>query len=332
MRIHPFIPGVLLACLVLATGCDPCRKLAKSDNIADKDSAAYCYYENERYEDASILFKELKGLYSASARGEKISYMHAQAKMRMGQLITAAFLFQQFIRRYPSSQYAEDAMFYIGFSYYHLSPSYELDQSETDQALESFQLFLQRFPESDRAPKVEEYIQELRNKKAKKAFHQSNLWYRLGRYRAATNAFRNVLADFPDADWREEAYYKLFASQLEWARNSVLLKKPERYEKAEQRYLRYVDKFPNGEFNRKAEKAYAKLKPEWEAAKQEIEALDQEELKEKQKDIISPADRAPDAGGTAPPTGAPGGGGRPAGRGGATPGGAVGGGGLRPGP
>lgn len=245
-----------LALLYLATACDPCRKLAKSPKIADKDSAAYCYYERGQYEAAAIHFEELMGFYNVSPRGETIMYMFAQSKMRSGQLITAAYYFQQFVERYPNSDLVQEATYFIGYSYYLQSNDYELDQGETRKAIEYFSLYLQVYPGAERRAKVEEMIAELRDRLAHKAYNHAQLYLDMERYKAARVAFQVMLQEYPDSEYREKAQFGLFKSAARLAENSVQDKQYERYESAEDYYLRFVDKFPDSKFSREAEKLY----------------------------------------------------------------------------
>jgi outer membrane protein assembly factor BamD len=256
MRTFPLVLLLLAAATVLLASCDPCRKLAKSDSIAKKDSAAYCYYERERYESAAGLFDELMGYYAASDRGEEMHYMFAKSNMKMGKLLTAAYYFRQYAQRYPNGKYLKAARFKVAKCYDLQSNNYELDQDETEKAIEFYNLYLKKYPESELASKAEERISKLRERLAHKAYSHANLFYKMEDYRAAVVTFQNVLSDYPDSKYREEAQYKLFMAAVEWADLSVREKQIERYREAKEFYHRFIEKYPNSEFIRKAEKTY----------------------------------------------------------------------------
>ncbi|MFW5659626.1 MAG: outer membrane protein assembly factor BamD [Bacteroidota bacterium] len=146
-----FVLFSALSLSVLLFGCDPCAKLAKSTDTADRDSAAFCYFEREKYEPASQIFSELLGFYTGDERGEKILYYLASSKMYMGEMITAGYFFEQFIKTYPNSEYTPDATYFRAYVYYLMSDDPELDQTETYKAIEFFQFFLKVYPENERA-------------------------------------------------------------------------------------------------------------------------------------------------------------------------------------
>jgi outer membrane protein assembly factor BamD len=247
---------------LLVQGCDPCRKMAKSPDIALKDSAAYCYYDRKLYESSAVLFEELMNYHSNNPRGEKMMFMYAQSRMRNGEFITGAAYFQFFIQKYPLSSLVEEATYNIGYCYYLLSSDYELDQRDTYKAMEYFTLFQQVYTTSERLPKVREMEAELKAKLAFKAFRQARLYLRTEHYRSAVIALQQFMTEYPDSKYREEALFGVFKAQYLYAQNSVVEKQAERFREAEQYYLKFVDRFPNGEFTREAETLYDKLKRE----------------------------------------------------------------------
>ena len=53
----------------------------------------------------------------------------------------AAYQFNNFVSSYPNSKYAEEMQFMYAFCYYKDSPTPSLDQTNTLDAIEKFQLF-----------------------------------------------------------------------------------------------------------------------------------------------------------------------------------------------
>jgi outer membrane protein assembly factor BamD len=255
---------VLLAVVagLAVQGCDPCRKLAKSPDIALKDSAAYCYYDRKLFESAAVLFEELMNYHSNNPRGENMMFMFAQSRMRNGEFITGAAYFQFFIQKYPLSTLVEEATYNIGYCHYLLSNDYELDQRDTEKALEFFTLFQQVYTTSDRLPKVREMEAELKAKLAFKAFRQARLYLITEHYKSAVIALQQFMIEYPDSKYREEALFGVFKAQYLYAQKSVVEKQAERYREAEQYYLKFVDRFPSGAFSREAENVFDKLKRE----------------------------------------------------------------------
>lgn len=78
------------------------------------------------------------------AGNEKAAYDEAFAALREGRYAESARRFQEFLERYPESDLADNANYWLGESYY-VTQNYKV-------ALETFQLVLKRYPQSPKAP------------------------------------------------------------------------------------------------------------------------------------------------------------------------------------
>lgn len=253
---------VALVAVAALTGCDPCRKLRKSKNLAERDSAAFCYYERKQYESAAQIFDELRGLYRGTDRAEKVNLYYAYCKYHLNELALAALFFTEFVRSFPNSSQAEEATWMIAQSHYHRSTSWELDQTDSQKAIEYLQLYLQQYPRSKYAPEAEKQMAELRDKLAYKTFKQADLYYRMRRYRSAIIAFQNLQVDYPDSKYRIEAAFKLYRCAVLYAQLSIPEKQVERYLEASNHYLRFIEKYPQSSYLREAETLYAYVQQE----------------------------------------------------------------------
>lgn len=253
---------ILVIFPLMLTSCDPCRKLSRGKILEMKDSAAYCYYEHRNYESASLLFDELKAIYRTDTRLEKTSFYFANCKYYTGNYIMAAFYYREFAQTFAASTYAEEANYMVAKCYYMQSLEHQLDQTETKKAIEYGTLYLQHYPVGKFNETCKEIIAELRAKLALKAFNNSNLYYKTRQYHAGIISFKNMLHDFPDSPYKDEAQYKLFVCAALYAGKSILEKKEERYLEAIAYYQKYVDRFEKGKFLKEAEELYTKIQEE----------------------------------------------------------------------
>ncbi len=76
--------------------------------------------------------------------GERDAYDHGFNALKDGEYAVAARRFQAFLRQFPDGQYAPNASYWLGESYY-VTQNYEL-------ALDTFQSLLERHPDSAKAP------------------------------------------------------------------------------------------------------------------------------------------------------------------------------------
>jgi tol-pal system protein YbgF len=81
---------------------------------------------------------------ASTAADEKAAYDHAFQALKDLRYADAAEEFQSFLGRYPDSEYADNAQYWLGESYY-VTRNYDL-------ALTAFQDLLDDFPESPKAP------------------------------------------------------------------------------------------------------------------------------------------------------------------------------------
>jgi outer membrane protein assembly factor BamD len=271
--IVPFLLLTALVLMVTLTGCDPYRKLAKSDAIADKDSAAMAYYNHKKYDQAVYIFEELMAVYRGHPRMEEMYYYYAYCKYFMGELVTAAFYFDDYSQKYPSSKHAEEFEFMTAKCYYQISDPYYLDQKYTEKAINQFQLFLSRHPDTRHKEKSMEYLTELRERLAKKAFEQAKLYHKIGKHKAGVEAFKVMINQYPDSKFREESQFLLLKSAVDLAASSITTKRLDRYNEAMEFHEKFVEKFPSSKFADEAANLRA-----------EIERNQKKLLEEKAKD------------------------------------------------
>ena len=76
----------------------------------------------------------------------------------------------------------ELSRFYSGYGLYLDSPDPRLDQSQTYKAIEQLQLYLEYYPQSERAEEAQNIMFELQEKLAYKELMATRLYFNLGTY------------------------------------------------------------------------------------------------------------------------------------------------------
>lgn len=219
-------------------------KLARSPNLADRDSAAAILLRKRKYEQAAIVLEDLLTLYRTTSRAQEIMWLYAETRFRQRDYISAGHYYQQLVDQYPYAKNAEEALYKVALCHERMSNASEYDQTETAQALESYQLYVSVYPDSKRLAEVNQSVQKLRGRLAEKAYANAYLYFKLGYYKAAVVAFKTMLNDYPDSPYREDAQFTLFKSQVEYANQSIETKQKERYEESVAYYLRFAEKYP----------------------------------------------------------------------------------------
>jgi outer membrane protein assembly factor BamD len=147
------------------------------------------------------------------------------------------------------------------------SPKSSLDQTDTEQSIDEFQMFLNRYPQTELKDSANVMIEELRAKLEKKAFSNAKLYYTTENYKSATVALQNMLRDFPGSPHREEIQFLIIKSSYLLAENSVESKREERLNATIENYHSFVDKYKDSKFMEDAEEYYSKALRELEKIK-----------------------------------------------------------------
>lgn len=235
---------ILLLISVVFAGCSKYQRVLKSNDFDKKFDMAKLMYDNGKYQKAFPLFEELITVFRGTTRAEDVYYYYSYCNYHLGDYMLAGYHFDNFVRTFPRSIRSEDAQFMNAKCYFLDSPEPSLDQSSTYKAIDELQLFINKYPESEKVDECNDLIDRLRYKLETKSYNSAKLYYRLGEYKAAIFALRNTLADFPDTKFREEISYMILRSSFLLAENSVDSKKFERFESAIDESEAFMERFP----------------------------------------------------------------------------------------
>src|SRR5690606_31195669 len=165
---------------------------------------------------------------------------------------TARYQFRNFTDTYPNSPRAEECRYMAAYCYYLESPVYSLDQANTLKAIESLQLFINIYPESERAEEAAKLIDDLRGRLERKSFENSKIYLDIGDYLAAVIAFDNSLRDFPDTKYAEQLEFHKIEAQYLYALNSSERRKEERFRDAIEFADDFISNYPESAYLKEA--------------------------------------------------------------------------------
>jgi outer membrane protein assembly factor BamD len=254
------IVGVALFVIFL-TGCSEYQKVLKSQDYELWYKTAKELYAQEEYTKAATLLGELNNIFKGTERAEEITYMYANCLFNMHDFMMAGHYYREFVKTFPSSQLVEECQYQSAFCYYKLSPNPRLDQTDTENAISEFQLFINMFPNSPKVDEATKYMDELRNKLVYKAYLSAKLYFDLGNYmgnnyKAAVITAQNTLKKYPDTEYREELSFLILESKFIQAVNSVPEKMEERARDTIDEYYSFINEFPESKYLKKAERIY----------------------------------------------------------------------------
>lgn len=247
---------------VLLPSCEAWRfsKLTKSSDFDKKLQKAGEYYKKENYVKAIQLYEELIPIFKGTEKAEEIYYYYTYCNFYQGDYSLSQYHFKNFTRQFHSSIHTEECYFMNAYCYYLTSPFYTLDQTDTKSAIKEFQAFVDNYPESKRIDTCNLLIDKLRQKLENKDYDLLKQYFNLSDYKAAITSGKNLIKEFPDSKYVEEAYFIIIDSYYLLAINSIPSKKLERLDGAIDIYLKFVDLYPQSKFSGKAEGVYTSCK------------------------------------------------------------------------
>ncbi len=257
--------GIYLIISVLAlvsVSCSKYQKIQKSQDFKYKYEKALEYYEKEDYYRALNLFDQVIPFYRGTDEAEDIAYKYAYAYYNQKEYIMASYYFDRFAKTYPRSDEAEECMYMSAYCKYKESPNYKLDQTSTREAINQLQLFINAYPTSERVDQCNELIDELRTKLQKKDFEIARLYLKMDQYEAAVTSFNNLLIDYPDTEFKEDALFYTIQSYYYYASKSVKSKRKKRYQEAADVYQKFITLYPESKYMKEVAYMYEKAMKE----------------------------------------------------------------------
>lgn len=243
--------------LVVFQSCSEYQKVLKNEDLKAKYDLAEKYYDEKDFKRANRLLEQIAPKYVGKPQGERVMFFLSNSYFERGDYNMAGYQFERFIKSYPKSDKLTEASFLGAKSYYELSPTYSLDQTDTDKALIKLQNFINTYPESEFFDEANAMAQELTRKKEKKAFEILKQYNRLGEFnydmlKSAIAASDNFISDFPGSVFREDAYFVKVDALTHLALNSFESLQKDRLSEAMEAYKTLMKQYPSTKYEKES--------------------------------------------------------------------------------
>lgn len=250
---------VLLSCktkekvTVTADGTDlPYRKVVKQSDYKLKFQYAEKYFANEDYYRAQTLYEEVIAPARTEAIGRTAYYKYAECHYRQKDYYLAGYYFKQFNKQNSFDPRAEEALFKSAICKVKVSPEYSLDATETQNAIDQLQLYLDKYPDTEYADTCNQIIDKLIGKLEVKKYEIAMLYFKTENYKSAVVMYDVFLEEFPQSKYKESVLFHKVKSGFLLANYSVLSKKSSRYEETIKSYHNFVSAFPESKYMKEA--------------------------------------------------------------------------------
>ena len=260
-----------LACLLIISfvlfSCSEYQKVLNKGTTEDQYKMAVKMYESKKFNKALRLFEKITPAYRGKPQMERIQFMIAQSNFNEKNYTQSGYYFDRFTKNYPKSSKKSEAAFLSALSYKLASPVFSLDPTDTRKALDAYQNFINNYPDSDKIEEANKHYQELRYKLQKKYFEIAKTYYTtadydLRNYKAAIQAFDNLLSDYLGSEFKEEALYYRLKAAHDFVFKSYDRRKKARIKDAIKAYDKLKRNFPESKYMEDSNKMLAALQKE----------------------------------------------------------------------
>ncbi len=252
-----------LAVVLLLTSCGEYQAILKSHDNELWYQKGMEYYAAQDYDKAANLLGGVLTSYAGTARYDTLITTYANALFELGDFFSAAHYFSDYVKTFPSSSKCEDCQYKAGLCYYMLSPKVELDQTDTQSAIDELLLYINLYPNAKNVDEAERMVKEMEDKLAYKAYLSAKLYFDLGNYmgnnyNSAVITAQNCLRKYPDTIHREELSFLILQAKYIQADRSVLSKQADRFRETIDEYYSFINDYPVSEYKSDADKILAK--------------------------------------------------------------------------
>ncbi len=248
--------AAVLGCALLAGACGeepveiPLATVGADNLLFDRGSRAL---EEGDWRTAREYFLQIRDNYPQSA-------LRADTRLAIGDTLEAegtieAYIsalseYRDFLALYPTHPRADYAQYKLGMVYYEQMRRAERDQTETRNAVNEFELFLQRYPGSRLINDVRAKLREALDRLSQNNYVVGKYYHDRKWYPGAIDRLETILAEDPGYTGRDAVYYHLADS----------LSRTARMDEALPLFERLLEEFPESEFIEDATERMAELR------------------------------------------------------------------------
>jgi len=200
--------GLAVALSLVWSGCG-----AKKPFAARSSEEAFDYamarYQDDDYPEAISGFQRVIFDYPGDELVDQAMYYLGNSYFLDEDYLSAANEFKRVSSEFPDGPYAMPALYKMGLCYARLSPSHQLDQTDTHRSINAFDTLIKRFPESAYADSARIQMTQLQDKLARKEYESGYYYFKREYYDSAIIYFEILREEYPGSRWMPPTLYFL---------------------------------------------------------------------------------------------------------------------------
>ncbi|PTY06703.1 outer membrane protein assembly factor BamD [Verrucomicrobia bacterium LW23] len=131
------------------------------------------------------------------------------AREKEKKYVEAVRAYNELINKYPGHDIVDDAQYQIGYAWMMAASAADYDQSAAEKAVEAFQDFLVRYPNSEKTAQAEDNIRKLTTRQTEGSLNIAKFYESQKNWKAAYIYYNEVLKENPDPRQAEIAKKKI---------------------------------------------------------------------------------------------------------------------------
>jgi outer membrane protein assembly factor BamD len=161
------------------------------------------------YKGSAIYFQKLIDQYPFSPYAEDAELKIGLSEYQQKHYAEAISSLGDFEKMHPTSKQIELASYYLAMAHYDQIGRPDQDQSNTEQALQQFEIIERRYPETGFAALAHQQISVCREMLARHQLLIGDFYYKRANFRAAESRLAELMQKWPDTPVGDEALYQL---------------------------------------------------------------------------------------------------------------------------
>ncbi len=117
--------------------------------------------------------------------------------------------YTKILDKYPGNSIASDAQYQIGYAWYSSASAAEYDQSAAEKAIEAFEDFIVRYPNSEKVAAANAHIDLLKGRQTQGSFNIAKFYEKQKNYKAAYIYYSDVVRQSPGSQDAQDAQKKI---------------------------------------------------------------------------------------------------------------------------
>ena len=220
MSTFPRTAMLLAACaLVLPLGACAGKKIKGDTAYVARDvntlyGLARERMDQHRYGESAALFAEVERQHPYSVWARRAQLMGAYSYYMAEKYTDTISSAQRFLTIHPGNEHAPYASYLIAMSYYQQIADVTRDQKITQQAQDSFNELVRRYPQSRYAADARLKLDLINDHLAGKEMEVGRFYQRSGQWLAAAGRFRQVIDKYQTTSHTPEALERLVETYL----------------------------------------------------------------------------------------------------------------------